>query len=78
MQKKGRITDMSLTTIFFFLFFGSILLSLSTAFWAVTNTMAKSNDHGEYVDDNPAYLKSFEIEVMRDEVPPDYNAHEFP
>lgn len=68
---------MSLTAIFFFLFFGSILLSLATAFWAVTNTMVKSNDQGEYVDDNPAYLKSFEIEVMRDEVPPDYNAHEF-
>lgn len=68
---------MSVTFLFKFFLSGSILLALATAFWGVTEAMRKSNDQGDYSDDNQVYLKDFDIEMARDEVPSDFNAHEF-
>ena len=49
---------------------GILLLSLSIGFYAVTFTMQKNNDQGEFVEDSQAYMKEFLVEEQLRDVDP--------
>ena len=45
-------------------------MSLSIGFYAVTFTMWKNNDQGEFVEDSQAYMKEFLVEEQLRDVDP--------
>lgn len=53
----------------FLMIFCALIVAAAVAFWAVTNTMKKNNNQGEYVDANQVYMQNFDITLERDFVP---------
>ena len=70
MQKKGRNIKMSFSSYLILFIIGILLLSLSIGFYAVTFTMQKNNDQGEFVEVSQAYMKEFLVEEQLRDVDP--------
>lgn len=52
---------------------GSIIFSLSAAFWTVTETLKKGNDQGDSTGDRFYYITDFEITRELDNVSRDFD-----